>query len=228
MNRARHVRADAEALAERPHSRGPAAAARAAARGDEPAAAGRGAGRGGRGRGGAGGPALKVTREPAISALASSDAGDLGKRSAAVLARVEWPGKAGVIAVAPLTASEQARFDAGREVYKSLCVACHQADGRGAEKLGKTLVGSEFTLDVPGIPVRVLVGGKEGSVGLMPPLGAVLNDEQIAAVLTYVRREWGNTGTAVDAATVAEVRKATAGRSRPWTDQELAGIRGPR
>lgn len=169
-----------------------------------------------------------MTREPAISALAASDTGDLGKRSAAVLARVEWPGKAGVIAVAPLTASEQARFDAGREVYKSLCVACHQADGRGAEKLGKTLVGSEFTLDVPGIPVRVLVGGKEGSVGLMPPLGAVLNDEQIAAVLTYVRREWGNSGTAVDAVTVAEVRKATAGRSRPWTDQELAGIRGPR
>ncbi len=228
MNRARHVRADAEALAEHPHSRGRGGGAAAAARGDEPAAAGRGAGRGGRGRGGAGGPALKVTREPAISALASSDTGDLGKRSAAVLARVEWPGKAGVIAVAPLTASEQARFDAGREVYKSLCVACHQADGRGAEKLGKTLVGSEFTLDVPGIPVRVLVSGKEGSVGLMPPLGAALTDEQIAAVLTYVRREWGNTGTAVDAATVADVRKATAGRSRPWTDQELAGIRSPR
>ena len=85
-------------------------------------------------------------------------------------------------------------------------------------------MGSEFTLDVPGIPVRVLIGGKEGSVGLMPPLGAALTDEQIAAVLTYVRREWGNTGTAVDAATVADVRKATAGRSRPWTDQELAGF----
>jgi mono/diheme cytochrome c family protein len=55
-----------------------------------------------------------------------------------------------------------------------------------------------------------------------------LTDDQIAAVLTYVRREWGNAGTPVDAATVADVRKAAAGRSRPWTDQELAGIRGGR
>jgi mono/diheme cytochrome c family protein/glucose/arabinose dehydrogenase len=196
---------------------------------DAPAAAGRGAGRGGgRGRGGAGGPVLKLTREPAISALAASDAGELGKRSATVLARLEWPGKAGVVSVAPLTPAEQARFDAGREVYKSLCVACHQADGRGAERLGKTLVGSEFTLDPPGIPVRVLISGKEGSVGLMPPLGGALSDEQIAAVLTYVRREWGNTATAIDAATVAEVRKTTAGRARPWTDQELVGVRGAR
>jgi mono/diheme cytochrome c family protein/glucose/arabinose dehydrogenase len=201
----------------------------AAAGADGPPAAGRGAGRGGgRGRGGAGGPALKLTREPAISALVASDAGELGKRSAAVLARVEWPGKAGVITVAALTPTEQARFDAGREVYKSLCIACHQADGRGAEKLGKALVGSELTLDVPGIPVRVLINGKEGSVGLMPPLGGVLSDDQIAAVLTYVRREWGNTGTPVDAATVADVRKSAAGRSRPWTDQELVGLRGAR
>ena len=200
----------------------------AAAAGDAAPAAGRGGRGGGRGRGGAGGPALKVSREPALSQLASRDTSELGKRSAAVLARVEWPGKAGVVAAAPLTPAEQARFDAGREVYKNLCVACHQADGRGAEKLGKTLVGSEFTLDVPGIPVRALINGKEGPVGLMPPLGGTLTDDQIAAVLTYVRREWGNAGTAVDAATVAEVRKTTAGRSRPWTDQELTGIRGAR
>jgi mono/diheme cytochrome c family protein/glucose/arabinose dehydrogenase len=205
-----------------------AAAAGAGAGAAAGAVAGRGGRGGGRGRGGAGGPALKVSREPALSQLASRDTSELGKRSAAVLARVEWPGKAGVVAATPLTPAEQARFEAGREVYKNLCVACHQADGRGAEKLGKPLVASEFTLDVPGIPVRVLINGKEGPVGLMPPLGGALSDDQIAAVLTYVRREWGNAGTAVDAAAVADVRKATAGRSRPWTDQELAGIRGGR
>jgi mono/diheme cytochrome c family protein/glucose/arabinose dehydrogenase len=193
------------------------------------AAGGRAGGRGGgRGRGGAGGPALKVSKEPAIVVLTSGDDAELAKRSAAVLARVEWPGKAGVATVTPLTAAEQARFEAGREVYKSLCVACHQADGRGAEKLGKPLAGSGLTLEAAGIPVRVLISGKEGAVGLMPPLGGALSDEQIAAVLTYVRREWGNAGTPIDAATVAEVRKATAGRARPWTDEELAGIRGAR
>jgi mono/diheme cytochrome c family protein/glucose/arabinose dehydrogenase len=191
------------------------------------AGGGRGGG-GGRGRGSAGGPTLKLTKEPALSALASGDAGDLGKRAAAVLARVAWPGKAGVATVAPLTAEQQKRFAAGREVYQNLCVACHQADGRGREKVATTLVESDFALGTPGIPIRVLINGKEGAVGLMPPLGTVLSDEQIAAVLTYVRREWGNTGTPIDPATVAKIRPLTAARTRPWTDADLAAIEGGR
>jgi mono/diheme cytochrome c family protein/glucose/arabinose dehydrogenase len=187
-----------------------------------------GGGRGGRSRSGAGGPALKLTRAPAIRPLAASDTGDLGKRATAVLARVEWPGKAGVAVVEPLTAAERTRFNAGREVYQNLCAACHQADGRGREKMATTLVGSAFALGHPAVPVRVLINGKEGAVGLMPPLGTVLSDEQIAAVLTYIRREWGNTGAPVDAATVARVRRMTAGRARPWTDEDLARIGGGR
>jgi mono/diheme cytochrome c family protein len=138
---------------------------------------------------------------------------------------VEWPGKPGAAApVTPLTPAEQARFNAGREVFQSLCVACHQADGRGREKIATSLVGSAFALGAPGIPVRVLMNGKEGTVGLMPPLGAALSDEQIAAVLTYVRREWDNTGSPVAPADVTPIRALTAGRTRPWTDQELAAL----
>ena len=44
----------------------------------------------------------------------------------------------------------------------------------------------------------------------MPPVGSVLSDDQIAAVLTYIRREWGQAGTPVDAATVKGVRASTA------------------
>jgi mono/diheme cytochrome c family protein len=51
-----------------------------------------------------------------------------------------------------------------------------------------------------------------------------LSDDQIAAVLTYVRHEWGQTGSAVDPALVSEVRAATAGRTRPWTNDELRKI----
>jgi mono/diheme cytochrome c family protein/glucose/arabinose dehydrogenase len=179
----------------------------------------------GRGRGGASGPMLKLTREPALSAVAARDTGDLGKRAASVLARVEWPGKPGAAAeVAPLTPAEQQRFNAGREVYQNLCVACHQPDGRGREKLAPTLLGAEFALGSPEIPIRILINGKEGPVGLMPPLGSGLSDEQIAAVLTYVRREWSQTGSPVDPATVKEVRPLTAGRTRPWTADELAKI----
>ena len=59
----------------------------------------------------------------------------------------------------------------------------------------------------------------------MPPLGAALTDEQIAAALTYIRREWGHTASPVDAATVKEVRALSTGRTRPWTAEELARLR---
>jgi mono/diheme cytochrome c family protein len=192
--------------------------------GGERAAAARG-----RGRGGSSGPALKLTREPALGALAAKDTGALGKRAAALLARIEWPGKPGAAAAAaPLTPAEQARFNAGKEIYQNLCIACHQADGRGREKLAPSLVGSELALDDPSIPIRILINGKEGPVGLMPPLGAVLNDDQIASVLTYVRREWGQTGTAVAPETVKQIRPLTSDRTRPWTNDELARIGGSR
>jgi mono/diheme cytochrome c family protein len=58
----------------------------------------------------------------------------------------------------------------------------------------------------------------------MPPIGGTLSDEQLAGVLTYIRREWGQTGAPVDAAAVKSVRMLTAGRTRPWTDPELMAL----
>lgn len=58
----------------------------------------------------------------------------------------------------------------------------------------------------------------------MPPLGGALTDDQIAAVLTYIRREWGQTASAVDVTTVTDTRALTKGRSRPWTDDELLAL----
>jgi mono/diheme cytochrome c family protein/glucose/arabinose dehydrogenase len=187
-----------------------------AAQGGPPAA-----GRGGRGRGAAR-PALKLAREPAIAALAANG-GDLSPRLTDVVARLEWPGKPGMAApAAALAPEEQARFEAGRTVYQNLCQACHQPDGRGMEKLAPPLIGSEFALAAaPTIPIRIVLNGKEGSIALMPPLGGLLSDEQIASVLTYIRREWGHTASPIDAAAVAQARKDTAGRTRPWTNDEL-------
>jgi mono/diheme cytochrome c family protein len=147
----------------------------------------------------------------------------------AVLARVSWPGKPGDPApLAPLTAVEQRRFEAGREIYQNICQACHQPDGRGQDKVAPALIGAIFTLGPAEIPARILLNGKEGAVGLMPPVGSKLTDEQIAGVLTYVRREWGQTGAPVDAGTVKTVRESTAGRRRPWTDGELMKLAGER
>jgi mono/diheme cytochrome c family protein len=124
-----------------------------------------------------------------------------------------------------LTPEEQRRFDAGHEVYRNVCQACHQADGRGQDRLAPALIDSRIVLARPEIPLRVLLNGKEGAIGLMPPVGASLTDEQLASVLTYVRREWGQSGSAVEPALVKATRSAVAGRPRPWTDAELAAIR---
>ncbi len=184
--------------------------------------------RGGGGRGGRGGGGQQIRRlggEPVeLSRLAAAD-GELGSRARAVLARVEWPGKPGASApVAPLTAAEARRFDAGAEIYKTICAACHRADGRGEERIGPPLIGSPLVLAPPGVPVRVVLHGKQGPVGIMPGLGSALDDEQVASVVTYIRREWGQTGSPVDPAAVAGIRAQTADRVRPWTPEELAAL----
>ena len=169
-------------------------------------------------------PDLVLSREPVpLSSLAASGQ-ELSVRSAAVLARVAWPGKAGRAAVAPLTPEEQQRFEAGREIYRSMCQSCHQPDGRGQERVAPGLIASRMLFAPVSIPVRILLNGKEGAIGLMPPIGFTLDDEQIAAVLTYVRREWGQAGAPVDPATVKAVRASTTGRTRPWTDDELLAL----
>jgi mono/diheme cytochrome c family protein len=183
----------------------------------------------GGGRGG-GTRIVRLNTEPtALSTWLATRTDDLGARTARVLARVEWPGKPGASApIAPLTAEEQQRFEAGRDVYKNICQACHQPDGRGQDRVAPSLVGSTLALASPDIPARILLNGKEGPIGLMPPVGSVLSDGQIAGVLTYVRREWGQPGSAVDPATVKSVRELTAGRTRPWTNDELLALAGGR
>ena len=209
-------------------------------------ARGAGGGRGGRGGGGSGLPGLSapggrvvvtpgrgvaLPGEPAgLTALAAgTDAIALLAKN--VSAKLDWPDRpAPVVTAAPLTTEQQKRFDAGAEIYKNICLGCHQDDGRGKDKLGANLVDSAFVNAAdPSASIRILVGGKEGPIGLMPPLGPSLSDEQIAAALTFVRRSWGHTGAAVDPLNVMEVRGLSKGRTKPWTDQELqAAGRGGR
>jgi mono/diheme cytochrome c family protein/glucose/arabinose dehydrogenase len=173
-------------------------------------------------------PARRVVRlshEPVTLAALAATQGELGPRAASIMARVEWPGKPGAAApIPPLTAEEQVRFKAGQEVYRNICQACHQPDGRGQEKLAPSLVGSALALAPAEVPARILLNGKEGAIGLMPPVGSVLSDDQIAGVLTYIRREWGQDGSPVEPALVKNVRAATADRTRPWTNPELMEI----
>jgi mono/diheme cytochrome c family protein len=222
-----------QVLARATDSSSPEAARFALLEGLESGLPGGGGGRGGRGLGGGRGAApakpVVLASEPTALAVLAAANGKLGGVAKKVIAKLEWPGKpAPKIEVAPLTDEEQQRFAAGAGLYKSLCLGCHQEDGRGKEKMAPTLVESPYTIGEPTAAMRILLAGKEGTTGLMPPLGGALSDEQIAAVLTYVRREWGNTGTPVAPADVTEIRGLTKTRNRPWTDAELTQGRGGR
>jgi mono/diheme cytochrome c family protein/glucose/arabinose dehydrogenase len=189
------------------------------------AAPGNAGGFGGRGRDDQTGGGRLFTEEPTALTGLTSGYGEIATLAKQIVARIAWPGKPAPAgpAAAPLTPQEQTRYAAGGEIYKNICIACHQPDGQGKEHVAPSLVGSKFALAPATVPARILLAGKEGTVGLMPPLNT-LNDDQIAAVLTYVRREWGNTASAVDPATVKEVRGLTASRTRPWTEAELSRL----
>jgi hypothetical protein len=58
----------------------------------------------------------------------------------------------------------------------------------------------------------------------MAPWGKVLKDDQIAAVLTYIRNEWGNQAPPIPADFVAKIREETKDRTEPWTQKELQAI----
>lgn len=77
----------------------------------------------------------------------------------------------------------------GGELYANLCQACHMQDGKGAVGAGSypSLVDNK-KLESGGYPVFVVVNGLRG----MPPLGPMMSDEQVAAVVNYVRTNFGN------------------------------------
>lgn len=126
-------------------------------------------------------------------------------------------------ATLPLTPSQQARFEAGREIY-GLWAACHQPDGRGRAPLAPALADGRWAAANPADgAIRILLHGREGSArypaGMLPL--ASLSDEQIAAVLTYVRRSWDNQVSAIAPAEVERIRRDTASRIRAWTESDL-------
>jgi mono/diheme cytochrome c family protein len=134
-------------------------------------------------------------------------------------------------AVQPLSPAEQARFDAGKELYTVICGACHQPHGNGQEGLAPPLANSEWATGSEQRLIRISLQGLRGPIKVsgktfqleMPAL-AILEDEQIAAVLTYIRREWGNAALPVDPKTVAKVRAETVKREDAWTEAELLKI----
>lgn len=175
--------------------------------------------------------ALHLAVEPraALDVLKTDSA--LAPKLATLTDLLVWPGKEGANepVVKPLTAEEKKRFEDGKELYSLTCAACHQPHGLGQEGLAPPLVDAEWVTGSEKRLARIILGGLRGPITVngkeykleMPPL-ALLEDAQIAAVMTYVRREWNHTASPVTEDYVAKIRKESEGRDEPWTDADLS------
>lgn len=116
----------------------------------------------------------------------------------------------------------------GAALFASLCAACHQANGQGLPGVFPPLAGSEWVQGKAGTAAAIVLHGVTGSLsvkgspyqGAMPAFGSQLGDEQIAAVLTHVRSQWGNTAAAVSAETVAQARAEHQQRTVPFAGEK--------
>ncbi len=165
---------------------------------------------------------LMLPAEPvALRALAAGK-GDMAVAAKTVIDDLTWPGKP--VPPAPKntrTPEENKLFAAGKGVYETNCTGCHLAHGEGAPRIAAALAGSKLVLGRPDMSLRILLNGKDGKIGEMPPLGQSLSDTELASVLTYVRGSFGNNATAIHPALAKEFRQLYAFRKKPWTDAEL-------
>lgn len=169
-----------------------------------------------------------------LAALAKTSPVTLAREAAAfgLAARTPAPtANKPLVQATPLTAEEQRRFEAGKTMYEATCLACHQIHGLGQAGLAPPLVGSEWVAGTGQRMIRIVLHGMRGPIKVkgevfeldMPALG-VLDDDQIAAVLTYVRREWGHTYAPISPEMVKKVRAETEQREDAWTMPELLKI----
>lgn len=118
----------------------------------------------------------------------------------------------------------------GRVLFDSNCALCHNTDGMGKPGQAPPLAGSEWVL-VPGgdemihIPLVGLTGpitvkGQEWNLN-MAAMGAAYSDEQLADVVSYIRNSWGNKASVVTPEQVKKVRAEIAGRTQPYTVEDL-------
>lgn len=117
--------------------------------------------------------------------------------------------------VKPVQAGLKASMERGKKVYDVTCITCHQADGLGVQRMNPPIVKTKWIMGEKNALIKIVLKGlKGGEIDIdgdtfhnpMPPQEALMNDQQIADVLTYVRNSFGNKASAVTAANVKLVR----------------------
>ncbi len=104
-------------------------------------------------------------------------------------------GKLGLVlaAIVFVSSPTPAARAAGNQVYREACAACHMENGEGLTGVYPALANNALVSGDPANFVRVLLEGRGG----MPSFAAELTDRELAEVITFVRRNWGNNASTV-------------------------------
>ena len=90
----------------------------------------------------------------------------------------------------------------GKDLFASACQGCHMPDGRGAAGAGTyPSLSKDSNLEAGSYPAYVVVRGQKA----MPPVGAMMSDDQVATVVNYLRTHFGNQYN--DAVTAEDVKR---------------------
>ena len=192
----------------------------------------------------AGGQRRSPVRLPAVPAVLSVahafPEGLTRTRLESAASLFDWPGHSATAAPAraarAMSEAERSLLSQGRTLYLQTCAACHGPEGEGLRPLGPPLAGSEWVTGPHERLARIVLHGLEGPVRVkgkeyrppeilesMPSLVGLTN-LQYAAILTYVRNDWGNSAPAVFPSDIRAVLRANAGRTTPWTEAALLKI----
>jgi mono/diheme cytochrome c family protein len=130
-------------------------------------------------------------------------------------------------------AAELSQADRGKKVFSANCATCHQANGLGVSGQYPPLAGSEYVLGgtkrlgmivLKGLQGPLTVKGAQFGTAVMQPWDKTLTDAKIADVLTYIRQEWGNKASPVNAAQISALRKELASHPDSYTEADLKAV----
>jgi cbb3-type cytochrome c oxidase subunit III len=94
----------------------------------------------------------------------------------------------------------------GQTVFEDNCAQCHRTNGEGLPATFPALDKNMFVVGDPKPVIATVLIGRKGSLGQMPVWKDKLDDQQIAAVVTYIRQAWSNRAAPVTPAMVAAGR----------------------
>jgi cytochrome c6 len=95
----------------------------------------------------------------------------------------------------------------GKKLFEGTCADCHRINGQGLPNKFPALDKNDFVVGEPAKVIDTVLNGRKGKLGQMPTWKDTFSDQQLAAIITYVRQTWSNRGTAVTADQVKKRRQ---------------------